>query len=188
MGVFRRAQFCLRRNGGDLLLPVVQHARHGRRLAALGPEPPQAAERSLLALLSRPAGRTRATTRQSSTSRWRRSLPPASTRSCRPGGAAAPRGHEARDGHCGGAQAPAPAGDPPRAVPGPLAETVSSTSSTSRRSGCATSTSTTRATLPPPTGRRSVRRCRHRFASSPARNSSASRRRGTSTASNCTTS
>ena len=45
-----------RRNGRDLLLPLVRHAGARRRLAALEPERPPAAGRPLLALLSRRSG------------------------------------------------------------------------------------------------------------------------------------
>src|SRR5204862_5219087 len=51
----RRRAGRARRDGGDLLLPLVRHARPRRRLAALEPERPRAPRRRLLALL--PGGR-----------------------------------------------------------------------------------------------------------------------------------
>ena len=51
MGLPLRACGCACGDGRDLLLPLVRHARPRRRVAALEPEPPPAAQRPLFALL-----------------------------------------------------------------------------------------------------------------------------------------
>ena len=90
-GVSWRACARARRNGRDLLLPVVRHAGGGWGVAALEPEQPLAPGRRVLTLLPGPRPVLVQRRRASLQHRWPRSAPPAWTRSSSRGGAEARR-------------------------------------------------------------------------------------------------